>query len=74
MFNAPRAGQRYLASSTNGFGGSVGNENPLANSVYDDGLDPWSSAPSPVPIPAPEQISSPSTFSSVIGEIRLIPL
>ncbi|KXN87384.1 Sorting nexin MVP1 [Leucoagaricus sp. SymC.cos] len=67
MFNAPRPGQRYIATSTNGFGGSFVDENPLANSVYDDGLDPWSSAPSPVPTPIPNNPSS-VTFSSVIAD------
>lgn len=67
MFNAPRPGQRYMATSTNGFGGSFVDDNPLANSVYDDGLDPWSSAPSPEPTPMPNA-SSTVTFSSVIGE------
>jgi sorting nexin-8 len=42
------------------------NENPLGGSVYDDGLDPWSAAPSPSPPPMP---TAPSLFSSVIGEI-----
>ncbi|KAF9454352.1 hypothetical protein P691DRAFT_693036 [Macrolepiota fuliginosa MF-IS2] len=65
MFNAPRPGQRYVATSTNGFGGSLVDENPLANSVYDDGLDPWSSAPSPVPTPAQ---NPPNTFSAVIAD------
>ncbi|KAF7770449.1 hypothetical protein Agabi119p4_6423 [Agaricus bisporus var. burnettii] len=73
MFNAPRAGQRYLASSTNGFGGSVGNENPLANSVYDDGLDPWSSAPSPVPAATANLSSSSSTLTSVIAADATVP-
>ncbi|XP_006461904.1 hypothetical protein AGABI2DRAFT_193263 [Agaricus bisporus var. bisporus H97] len=73
MFNAPRAGQRYLASSTNGFGGSVGNENPLANSVYDDGLDPWSSAPSPVPAATTNLSSSSSTLTSVIAADATVP-
>lgn len=68
MFNAPRPGQRYIATSTNGLSGSLVDENPLANSVYDDGLDPWSSAPSPVPTPAPNPPpSSSTTFSAVIG-------
>lgn len=67
MFNAPRPAQRYQpASGTGGFGGSFVNENPLSSSVYDDGLDPWSVAPSPSPPPMP---TAPSLFSSVIGEI-----
>lgn len=68
MFNAPRPGQRYISTSTSGLGGSFVDENPLANSVYDDGLDPWSSAPSPAPTPIPDTSSSSVTFSSVIGE------
>ncbi|CCM01814.1 uncharacterized protein FIBRA_03882 [Fibroporia radiculosa] len=68
MFNAPRPSRPYGTSSTNGFGGSFVNENPLANSIYDDGLDPWSSAPSPA-LPALPSFPSTSTgFSSVIGE------
>ena len=65
MFNAPRPAQRYVATSTTGFGGSFVDENPLANSVYDDGLDPWSAAPSPTPTPIPQ--TSASVFSNVIG-------
>jgi sorting nexin-8 len=66
MFNAPRPAQRYAgASSTAGFGGSYVDENPLSSSVYDDGLDPWSSAPSPTPAPMPQGPSS--VFNSVIG-------
>ena len=55
MFNAPRPAQPYGSGSTNlnGLGGSFVDENPLASSVYDDGLDPWSAAPSPSPPPAP---------------------
>ncbi|KAG6845493.1 hypothetical protein H0H87_008390 [Tephrocybe sp. NHM501043] len=67
MFNAPRPAQRYAGtSSTAGFGGSFVDENPLANSVYDDGLDPWSAAPSPSPTPIPRNTSS--VFSSVIAD------
>jgi sorting nexin-8 len=66
MFNAPRPAQRYTGSTSNGFGGSFVDDNPLANSVYDDGLDPWSAAPSPTPTPAPQ--APPSVFSAVIGE------
>ncbi|PCH44336.1 hypothetical protein WOLCODRAFT_138943 [Wolfiporia cocos MD-104 SS10] len=68
MFNAPRPSQPYSTSSTNGFGASFVNENPLASSMYDDGLDPWSSAPSPAPPPLPAFTSNSSGFSSVIGE------
>ena len=64
MFNSPRAAQRYAGPSTNtGFGSSF--DNPLAGSVYDDGLDPWSAAPSPTPTPIPHAPSP--LFSSVIG-------
>ncbi|KAF8159437.1 hypothetical protein B0H34DRAFT_673811 [Crassisporium funariophilum] len=66
MFNAPRPAQRYVGNTSNGFGGSFVDENPLSNSVYDDGLDPWSAAPSPTPTPAP-QIPS-SVFSNVIAD------
>ncbi|KAG6909029.1 hypothetical protein DXG01_002303 [Tephrocybe rancida] len=68
MFNAPRPAQRYAGSSSNvGFGGgSFVDENPLANSVYEDGLDPWSAAPSPTPTPNPHNTSS--VFSSVIAD------
>jgi sorting nexin-8 len=66
MFNAPRPAQRYVATSTTGFGGSFVDENPLANSVYDDGLDPWSAAPSPTPTPIPQ--TSASVFSNVIAD------
>lgn len=66
MFNAPRPAQRYAGtSSTVGLGGSFVDENPLASSVYDDGLDPWSAAPSPSATPIPH--GSSSVFSSVIG-------
>ena len=64
MFNSPRAAQRYVGPSTNtGFGGSF--DNPLADSFYDDGLDPWSAAPSPSSTPIPRAPSP--LFSSVIG-------
>ncbi|KAF5383512.1 hypothetical protein D9615_003614 [Tricholomella constricta] len=67
MFNAPRPAQRYAGtSSTPGFGGSFVDENPLANSVYDDGLDPWSAAPSPSATPIPHNTSS--VFGSVIAD------
>ncbi|KAF8966276.1 hypothetical protein BDZ97DRAFT_1808557 [Flammula alnicola] len=67
MFNAPRPAQRYTGSTSNGFGGSFVDENPLSNSVYDDGgLDPWSAAPSPTPTPAPQ--APPSVFSAVIAD------
>ena len=67
MFNAPRPAQRYAGTtSTNGLGGSFVDENPLSSSVYDDGLDPWSAAPSPTPTPAPQLPSS--VFNAVIGK------
>ncbi|TFK29642.1 MVP1 domain-containing protein [Coprinopsis marcescibilis] len=65
MFNSPRAGQRYVGISPSGLGGSFVDENPLANSVYDDGLDPWSAAPSPSPTPAPH---ANSVFNAVIAD------
>jgi sorting nexin-8 len=65
MFNAPRATQRYGGNTSNGFGGSFVDENPLGGSGY-DGLDPWSAAPSPTPTPAPAQQAT-SVFSAVIG-------
>jgi len=68
MFNAPRPAQRYVGTTSNGFGGSFVDENPLSNSVYDDGLDPWSAAPSPTPTPAPQLPSS--VFGAVIGKLR----
>ena len=72
MFNAPRLGQRYTTNYTNGLGGSFVDENPLANSVYDDGLDPWSAQPSPAPTPIPRAPPT-SAFSSVIGTLfRLV--
>ncbi|KAF8966288.1 hypothetical protein BDZ97DRAFT_1808750, partial [Flammula alnicola] len=65
--NAPRPAQRYTGSTSNGFGGSFVDENPLSNSVYDDGgLDPWSAAPSPTPTAAPQ--APPSVFRAVIGD------
>jgi hypothetical protein len=70
MFNAPRPAQRYAGTSTTtGFGGSFVDENPLSSSVYDDGLDPWSAAPSPAPTPMPQ--ASSSIFSSVIGMLKI---
>jgi hypothetical protein len=66
MFNSPRPGQRYVGSpNMPGFGGSFVDENPLTSSGYEDGLDPWSAAPSPTPTPNPHGPSS--VFSSVIG-------
>jgi sorting nexin-8 len=66
MFNAPRPAQRYSSTSGNtGLGGSFVDENPLGGSVYDDGLDPWSAAPSPSP---PQLPTAPSLFSSVIAD------
>ncbi|KAF8273177.1 hypothetical protein EI94DRAFT_1564763 [Lactarius quietus] len=61
MFNAPRPTQAYGISSTTSFGGSFVDENPLAASSY-DGLDPWSTAPSPSPPPVP------SIFTNAIAE------
>ncbi|GLB41904.1 putative protein with phoX homologous domain, present in p47phox and p40phox [Lyophyllum shimeji] len=67
MFNAPRPAQRYTGTASSpGFGGSFVDENPLANSVYDDGLDPWSAAPSPSATPIPHGTSA--VFSSVIAD------
>lgn len=70
MFNAPRPAQPYGSGSTNlnGLGGSFVDENPLASSVYDDGLDPWSAAPSPSPPPAPaaQNANGQSLFKAVI--------
>jgi len=65
MFNAPRPAQRYVGPTSNGFTGSFVDENPLSNSVYDDGLDPWSAAPSPTPTPMPQAPAS--VFTAVIG-------
>ncbi|KAI0705182.1 hypothetical protein BC835DRAFT_1314811 [Cytidiella melzeri] len=71
MFNAPRPVQSYGGlSSSNNIGASFVND-PLAHSAYDsDGLDPWSAAPSPGPIPyTPSGPATSSTgFSSVIAE------
>ena len=70
MFNAPRPVQPYGSGSSNlnGLGGSFVDENPLASSVYDDGLDPWSAAPSPSPPPAPaaQNSNGQSLFTAVI--------
>lgn len=76
MFNAPRPVQPYggLSSSSNNFGASFVND-PLANSVYDsDGLDPWSAAPSPAPIPYASSGAATASagFSSVIGKLMSI--
>ncbi|KAG2011874.1 MVP1 domain-containing protein [Coprinopsis cinerea AmutBmut pab1-1] len=65
MFNSPRGGQRYAGISPSGLGGSFVDDNPLANSVYDDGLDPWSAAPSPSATPAPQNNS---VFNAVIAD------
>ena len=70
MFNAPRPAQRYTGSTS--MGGSFVDSNPLSSSVYDDGLDPWSSAPSPVPTPIPQAPAS--VFSAVIGQFNLLSL
>jgi len=70
MFNAPRPAQRYTGSTS--IGGSFVDSNPLSSSVYDDGLDPWSSAPSPVPTPIPQAPAS--VFSAVIGQFNLLSL
>lgn len=46
-------------------------DNPLSNSIYDsDGLDPWSSAPSPAPpaLPSSSAVGGGSSFTSVIGD------
>lgn len=74
MFNAPRPAQRYGTSSSlvanNGFGsGSFTADDPLAGSGY-DGLDPWSSAPSP-DLPPPPSAAPSSPFASVIGTSQL---
>lgn len=75
MFNAPRASQPYGSSTSNGFGStSFVVDNPLASSVYDsDGLDPWSTTPSPAPpsIPATSAVVAPAGFSAVIGALWL---
>ncbi|KAI6113058.1 hypothetical protein F5141DRAFT_1111325 [Pisolithus sp. B1] len=65
MFNAPRAAQRYGATSVNGLGGSFVDEDPLAISIYDD---PWSSVPSPTPLP-PHNMNS--GFTSVIANATI---
>ncbi len=63
--------QPYGATSASSFGASFVVDNPLASSVYDsDGLDPWSSAPSPAPPTLPTSISTTNAsagFASVIG-------
>ena len=70
MFNAPRATQRYTSTTSsfaNGFGGgSFTADNPLAGSAY-DGLDPWSSTPTP-DLPPPPSAAPPSPFTAVIGQ------
>ncbi|TFK73756.1 hypothetical protein BDN72DRAFT_886694 [Pluteus cervinus] len=75
MFNAPRPAQRYTATNGLGLGGSYVEDNPLAGSTYDDGLDPWSAAPSPAHTPVPQvqqpqqqQLPSKGGFSSVIAD------
>ncbi|CAL1715044.1 unnamed protein product [Somion occarium] len=76
MFNAPRPAQPY--SSSNGFGTtSFVVDNPLVSSVYDsDGLDPWSTAPSPAPptIPAASPVAAPAGFSAVIADSIVPPI
>ncbi|KAI0057256.1 hypothetical protein BV25DRAFT_1451241 [Artomyces pyxidatus] len=67
MFNAPRPTQAYGISSTTSFGGSFVDENPLASSTY-DGLDPWSTAPSPAPPPVP------TVFTSAIADATVPPI
>ncbi|KAL1943068.1 hypothetical protein VTO73DRAFT_4739 [Trametes versicolor] len=68
MFNAPRPVQPY-GGGTSQFGASfMATENPLLSSVYDDGLDPWSAAPSPAPPALPSFTPSTNGFSSVIGD------
>ncbi|TDL23609.1 hypothetical protein BD410DRAFT_768122 [Rickenella mellea] len=72
MFNAPRPQQRYASSSTNGFGSaSFTADNPLAGSTY-DGLDPWSASATPEPGPRPS--TTPSVFTSVIGDALVPPI
>ncbi|OCH87398.1 hypothetical protein OBBRIDRAFT_736288 [Obba rivulosa] len=68
MFNAPRPVQPYGGTSANSFGASFVTENPLASSVYDDGLDPWSSTPSPAPPPLPSFSTTSTGFTSVIAD------
>ncbi|KAG8936001.1 Sorting nexin mvp1 [Tulasnella sp. 418] len=65
MFNAPRPGSIRFGTSLNGGLGSF-TDNPLATSVYsnDDGLDPWSTAPTP----PPPQISN--AFGNVIADAQ----
>ncbi|KAH9888980.1 hypothetical protein C8Q73DRAFT_654734 [Cubamyces lactineus] len=73
MFNAPRPVQPYGGSSQ--FGASfMATENPLLSSVYDDGLDPWSTAPSPAPPTLPSFTPSSSSFSSIIGDAVVPPI
>ncbi|THH05409.1 hypothetical protein EW145_g4817 [Phellinidium pouzarii] len=75
MFNSPRAAQRYGPpnSLNNGFGSaSFTADDPLAGSTY-DGLDPWSSAPSP-DLPPPPSAAPPSPFASVIADATAPPL
>ncbi|KAI0657970.1 hypothetical protein C8Q70DRAFT_999052 [Cubamyces menziesii] len=73
MFNAPRPVQPYSGSSQ--FGASfMATENPLLNSVYDDGLDPWSTAPSPAPPALPSFTPSSNGFSSIIGDAIIPPI
>ncbi|KAJ8469126.1 hypothetical protein ONZ45_g16999 [Pleurotus djamor] len=72
MFNSPRPAQRYTGASSNNFGGSFVEDNPLATSVY-DGLDPWSAAPSPSPPPMPSTASNP-VFNSVIADATVPPV
>ncbi|KZT71962.1 hypothetical protein DAEQUDRAFT_763450 [Daedalea quercina L-15889] len=75
MFNAPRPQQPYGAPSSNGFGvHSFMSENPLASSMYDDGLDPWSTSPSPAPPPVPSFPTSSSGLGSVIGNATVPPI
>ncbi|EPT00758.1 hypothetical protein FOMPIDRAFT_1023672 [Fomitopsis schrenkii] len=76
MFNAPRPQQPYGASSSNGFGvNSFMSENPLASSMYDDGLDPWSTAPSPAPPHIPSYTTTSSAgLGSVIGNATVPPI
>ncbi|KAI5118686.1 hypothetical protein M0805_003623 [Coniferiporia weirii] len=75
MFNAPRSVQRYGASNSfaNGFGsGSFTAEDPLAGSAY-DGLDPWSSTPTP-DLPPPPPPAPSSSFASAIADATAPPL
>ncbi|EJD07688.1 uncharacterized protein FOMMEDRAFT_143983 [Fomitiporia mediterranea MF3/22] len=76
MFNAPRPTQRFSTSGSftaNNFGSaSFTSENPLANSTY-DGLDPWSSAPSP-DLPPPPTVAPTSPVASVIADATAPPL